>query len=196
MTSWQEKKRLELLEERRKEHERYAAERLAKVNAICKLAWLNGMSYGQYIAERSKNMSDTPNVTPTAENTPTDTPTKRGIREPLPPKKVERVKEMLAEGAKVNEIIAETLVSRATIDRIKSGTYGVKQPKKPPKVAEPAEIATPEVSKTSADGILRELISRAVETLRDTQGGTPDDCALVGKALGLLEAVEMMMNEA
>ena len=75
MTSWQEKKRLEVLEERRKEHEQYAAERLAKVNAICKLAWLNGMSYGQYIAERSKNMSDTPNVTPTAENTPTDTPT-------------------------------------------------------------------------------------------------------------------------
>ena len=192
MTSWQEKKRLELLEKRRKEHEQYAAERLAKVNAICKLAWLNGMSYGQYIAERSKNMSDTPNVTPTAENTPTDTPTKRGgIREPLPPEKVEKVREMLAEGAKVNEIIAETLVSRATIDRIKSGTYGVKQPKK----KEPAAVV-PEVSKTSADRILRELISRAVETLRDTQGGTPDDCALVGKALGLLEAVEMMMNEA
>ena len=200
MTSWQEKKRLELLEERRKEHERYADERLAKVNAICKLAWLNGMSYGRYIAERSKNMSDTPNVTPTAENTPTDTPTdtptKRGIREPLPPEKVERVKEMLAEGAKVNEIIAETLVSRATIDRIKNGTYGVKQPKKPPKAAEPAAITTPEVSKTSTTGFLRELISRAVETLRDAQGDTPDDCALVGKALGLLEAVEMMMNEA
>lgn len=191
MTSWQEKKRLELLEERRKEHEQYAAERLAKVNAICKLAWLNGMSYGQYIAERSKNMSDTPNVTPNAENTPTDTPTKRGIREPLPPEKVERVKEMLAEGAKVNEIIAETLVSRATIDRIKSGTYGVKQPKK----KEPAAVV-PEARKPRTDGIMRELISRAVETLRDTQGGTPDDCALVGKALGLLEAVEMMLNEA
>ena len=68
-------------------------------------------------------MNDTPNVTPTAENTPTDTPTKRGgIREPLPPEKVERVKEMLAEGAKISTIIAETLVSRATIDRIKNGT--------------------------------------------------------------------------
>lgn len=191
MTSRQEWERLKVLEKRRKEHEQYAAERLAKVNAICKLAWLNGMSYGQYIAERSKNMSDTPNVTPTAENTPTDTPTKRGIREPLPPEKVERVKEMLAEGAKVNEIIAETLVSRATIDRIKSGTYGVKQPKK----KEPAAVV-PEARKPRTDGIMRELISRAVETLRDTQGGTPDDCALVGKALGLLEAVEMMMNEA
>lgn len=193
MTSRQERERLKVLEKRREEHEQYAAERLAKVNAICRLAWLNGMSYGRYIAERSKNMSDTPNVTPnvtpTAENTPTDTPTKRGIREPLPPEKVERVKEMLAEGAKVNDIIAETLVSRATIDRIKSGTYGKKQKKK-----EPAAVV-PEVSKTSADGILRELISRAVETLRDTQGGTPDDCALVGKALGLLEAVEMMINE-
>lgn len=193
MTSWQEKKRLEVLEERRKEHERYAAERLAKVNAICKLARLNGMSYGRYIAERSKNMSDTPNVTPnvtpTAENTPTDTPTKRGIREPLPPEKVERVREMLAEGAKVNDIIAETLVSRATIDRIKNGTYGVKQPKK-----EPAAVV-PETSKTHTGGIMRELISRAVETLRDTQGGTPDDCALVGKALGLLEAVEMILGD-
>lgn len=192
MTSWQEQDRLKVLEKRREEHEQYAAERLAKVNEICKLARLNGMSYGQYIAERSKNMSDTPNVTPnvtpTAENTPTDTP-KRGIREPLPPEKVERVKEMLAEGAKISTIIAETLVSRATIDRIKNGTYGVKQPKK-----EPAAVV-PDVSKTSTDGVMRVLICRAVETLRDTQGGTPDDCALVGKALGLLEAVEMMINE-
>ena len=195
MTSWQERERLKVLEKRREEHEQYAAERLAKVNAICKLAWLNGMSYGQYIAERSKNMSDTPNVTPTAENTPTDTPTKRGIREPLPPEKVERVKEMLAEGAKISTIIAETLVSRATIDRIKNGTYGVKQPKKPPKAAEPAGVTTPEVSKTSTTGFLRELISRAVETLRDAQGDTPDDCALVGKALGLLEAAELILGD-
>ncbi len=119
----------------------------------------------------------------------TEEPKKRGIREPLPPEKVERVKEMLAEGAKVNEIIAETLVSRATIDRIKSGTYGTK-----PKKKEPAAVV-PNVSKTSTGGVMCELISRAVETLRDTQGGTPDDCALVGKALGLLEAVEMMMEE-
>ena len=140
-------------------------------------------------------MSDTPNVTPTAENTPTDTPTKRGIREPLPPEKVEKVREMLAEGAKISTIIAETLVSRATIDRIKSGTYGVKQPKKPPKAAEPAAITTPEVSKTSTTGFLRELISRAVETLRDAQGDTPDDCALVGKALGLLTAAELILGD-
>ena len=195
MTSWQERERLKVLEKRREEHEQYAAERLAKVNAICKLAWLNGMSYGQYIAERSKIMNDTPNVTPnvtpTEDNAPTNTP-KHGIREPLPPEKVERVREMLAEGAKVNNIIAETLVSRATIDRIKNGTYGEKRQ---PKKKEPAAVV-PETNKTSTDGILRELISRAVETLRDTQGGTPDDCALVGKALGLLEAVEMMLNEA
>ena len=192
MTSWQEQERLKVLEKRRKEHEQYAAERLAKVNAICKIAWLNGMSYGRYIAERSKIMNDTPNVTPTVtpteDNAPTNTP-KHGIREPLPPEKVERVKEMLAEGAKISTIIAETLVSRATIDRIKNGTYGVKQPKKKP------AAVVPEVSKTSTDGILRELISRAVETLRDTQGGTPDDCALVGKALGLLEAVEMILGD-
>lgn len=58
-----------------------------------------------------------------------------------------------------------------------------------------AGVTTPEVSKPHTDGVMRVLISRAVETLRDTQGGTPDDCALVGKALGLLEAVEMMINE-
>lgn len=184
MTSWQERKRLKVLEKRREEHEQYAAERLAKVNAICKLAWLNGMSYGRYIAERSKIMNEEENKVTTEE------PKKRGIREPLPPEKVEKVREMLAEGAKVNEIIAETLVSRATIDRIKSGTYGAKQPKR----KEPAAVV-PKVNKTSTDGVMRVLISRAVETLRDTQGNTPDDCALVGKALGLLEAVEMMINE-
>lgn len=194
MTSRQERERLKVLEKRRKEHEQYAAERLAKVNAICKLAWLNGMSYGRYIAERSKIMEEENKVTQT--QTAEEAPKKHGgIREPLPPEKVERVKEMLAEGAKISTIIAKTLVSRATIDRIKNGTYGVKQPKKPPKAAEPTEVTTSEVSKTSTTGFLRELISRAVETLRDTQGDTPDDCALVGKALGLFEAVEMMMEE-
>lgn len=189
MTSRQERERLKVLEKRREEHEQYAAERLAKVNEICALACKHGMSYGRYIAERSKIMNDTPNVTPTENNAPTNTP-KHGIREPLPPEKVERVKEMLAEGAKISTIIAETLVSRATIDHIKNGTYGVKQPKK----KEPAAVV-PETSNTRTDGVMRVLISRAVETLRDTQGGTPDDCALVGKALGLLEAVEMMINE-
>lgn len=183
MTSWQEQERLKLLEERRKEHERYAAERLTKVNVICKLAWLNGMSYGQYIAERSKIMEEENKVTIE------EAPKKRGIREKLPPEKVERVKEMLAEGAKISDIIAETLVSRTTIDRIRDGTYGVKQPKK-----EPAAVVS-EVSSPHTDGILHELISRAVETLRDTQGCSPDDCAMVGKALGLLEAAEMMLNE-
>lgn len=47
MTSWQEKKRLELLEERRKDHEKHAAERLASVNRICSLAVANGMTYGK-----------------------------------------------------------------------------------------------------------------------------------------------------
>ena len=183
MTSWQEERRNKVLEQRRAEHERYAAERQAKVNAICESAWLNGMSYGRYISERSKIMNEEEKVTEEA-------PKKRGIREPVPPEKVERVREMLAEGAKITDIIAETLVSRATIDRIKNGTYGAKQPKK-----EPAAVM-PETSNTHTSGILRELISRAVETLRDTQGDTPDDCALVGKALGLLEAVEMMLNEA
>lgn len=182
MTSWQEKKRLDLLKERRKEHERYAAERLTKVNVICKLAWFNGMSYGQYIAERSKIMEEENKVTIE------EVPKKRGIREKLPPEKLERVREMLAEDAKISDIIAETLVSRTTIDRIKSGTYGTKQPKK-----EPAAVV-PEASNTRTDGVLCELISRAVETLRDTQGCSPDDCAQVGKALGLLEAVEMVLE--
>lgn len=187
MTSWQEQERLKVLEKRRKEHEQYAAERLAKVNEICALACKHGMSYGRYIAERSKNMSDTPNVIPTAENTPTytptDTSTKRGIREPLPPEKVERVKEMLAEGAKISTIIAETLVSRATIDRIKNGTYGVKQPKKPHKAAEPAEVTTPEVNKNGTDSIVLRLIAEAKKNLTD------------GYTVGLLTAVEMILGD-
>ena len=130
MTSWQEERRNAILEQRRKEHERYAAERLAKVNVICALACKHGMSYGKYMIERDKIMEEN-KVTQT--QTAEEAPKKHGgIREPLPPEKVERVKEMLAEGAKISDIVAETLVSRATIDRIKNGTYGVKQPKKPP----------------------------------------------------------------
>ena len=184
MTSWQEKKRLELLEERRKDHEKHAAERLASVNRICALAISSGMTYGKYIIERDRIMSEENKVATE------EAPKKRGIREPLPPEKVEMVREMLAKGEKVNDIIAETLVSRATIDRIKNDTYGKKREKKKP------AAVVPKVNKANTDGILRELISRAVETLRDTQGDTSDDCALVGKALGLLEAVEMMLNES
>lgn len=183
MTSWQEGIRLKLLEERRKDHEKHAAERLASVNRICSLAAASGMTYGKYIIERDRIMSEENKVAIE------EAPKKRGIREKLPPEKLERVREMLAEGAKISDIIAETLVSRTTIDRIKSGTYGVKPPKK-----EPAAVV-PEVSSPHTDGILHELISKAVETLRDTQGCSPDDCAMVGKALGLLEAVEMMLNE-
>ena len=130
-------------------------------------------------------MSDTPNVTPTAENTPTDTP-KRGIREPLPPEKVERVKEMLAEGAKIGDIIAETLVSRATIDRIKNGTYGVKQPPKP-KTDKPAPSPAP---KPKPD-ILRRLIGQALEMLERSEV----DCKEIGAAVGLLTAAEMMLED-
>lgn len=186
MTSWQERKRLRVLEKRREEHEQYAAERLAKVNAICKLAWLNGMSYGRYIAERSKIMDEENKVT-------TEAPKKHGgIREPLPPEKVEKVREMLAEGAKVNEIIAETLVSRATIDRIKNGTYGVKQPKKPPKAAEPAEIATPEVSKSDKRDILRRLILEVKCCLSSAPAFEDKE---EGYVLGLLTAAELILGD-
>ena len=177
MTSWQEKKRLKLLEERRKEHEQYAVERLAKVNAICKLAWLNGMSYGRYIAERSKIMNEEEN------KVVEEAPKKRGIREPLTPEKVEKVREMLAKGEKVNDIIAETLVSRATIDRIKNGTYGVKQPKKPPKAAEPAVFTALEVSKNGTDSIVLRLIVEAKKSLTD------------GYVIGLLTAAELILGD-
>ena len=175
MTSRQERERLKVLEKRRKEHEQYAAERQAKVNAICESAWLNGMSYGRYIAERSKIMNEENKVVEEA-------PKKRG-REPLPSEKVERVKEMLAEGAKISTIIAETLVSRATIDRIKNGTYGVKQPKKPPKAAEPAVFTALEVSKNDTDSIVLRLIAEAKKNLTD------------GYTVGLLTAVEMILGD-
>lgn len=193
MTSWQEKKRLELLEKRRKEHERYAAERLAKVNAICKLAWLNGMSYGQYIAERSKNMSDTPNVTPTAENTPTDTPTKRGgFREPLTAEKISEVRSLIDSGATIAETAEQAGVSIATVNRIKNGTYGVKRPKKPPKAAEPAAITTPEVSKPDKRDILRRLILEVKCCLSSAYTFDDKD---EGYVLGLLTAAEMILGD-
>lgn len=188
MTSWQERERLKVLEKRREEHEQYAAERQAKVNAICESAWLNGMSYGRYIAERSKIMNEENKVVEEA-------PKKRGIREPLPSEKVERVKEMLAEGAKISTIIAETLVSRATIDRIKNGTYGVKQPKKPHKAAEPAVFTALEVSKNGTDDILRRLISEAKNNLSDVSAFEHCDCKEVGYAIGLLTAVEMILGD-
>ena len=183
MTSWQEQRRNEILAERYKEHEQYAAERLAKVNAICKLAWLNGMSYGQYIAERSKNMSDTPNVTPTAENTPTDTPTKRGIREPLTAEKISEVQALIDSGATIAETAEQAGVGKSTVSRIKSGAYGVKQPKKPPKAAEPAAFTALETSKNGADDIVLRLIAEVKKNLTD------------GYAIGLLTAVEMILGD-
>lgn len=123
----------------------------------------------------------------------TEAPKKHGgIREPLPPEKVEKVREMLAEGAKVNEIIAETLVSRATIDRIKNGTYGVKQPKKPPKAAEPAEIATPEVSKSDKRDILRRLILEVKCCLSSAPAFEDKE---EGYVLGLLTAAELILGD-
>lgn len=189
MTSRQEQERLKVLEKRREEHEQYAAERLAKVNAICKLAWLNGMSYGQYIAERSKIMNEEVKNEQTAEEAPKK---HGGIREPLPPEKVERVKEMLAEGAKISTIIAETLVSRATIDRIKNGTYGVKQPKKPPKAAEPAGVATPEASKSDKRDILRRLILEVKCCLSSAPAFEDKE---EGYVLGLLTAAELILGD-
>lgn len=191
MTSWQEWERLKVLEKRRKEHEQYAAERLAKVNAICKRAWLNGMSYGRYVAERSKIMDDMDEENKVL-TTNEETPKKHGIREPLTAEKISEVQALIDSGATIAETAEQAGVGKSTVSRIKSGAYGAK---KPPKAAEPTEVTTPEVSKTSTTGFLRELISRAVETLRDTQGDTPDDCARVGKALGLLTAAELIMGD-
>lgn len=191
MTSWQERERLKVLEKRREEHEQYAAERLAKVNEICALACKHGMSYGKYMTERDKIMEEENKVTQmqTAEEAPKK---HGGIREPLPPEKVERVKEMLAEGAKISTIIAETLVSRATIDRIKNGTYGVKQPKKPPKAAEPAAITTPEVSKSDKRDILRRLILEVKCCLSSAPAFEDKE---EGYVLGLLTAAEMILGD-
>lgn len=190
MTSWQELERLKVLEKRRKEHEQYAAERLAKVNEICALACKHGMSYGKYMIERDKMMEEENKVTQT--QTAEEAPKKRGIREPLAPEKVERVKEMLAEGAKISTIIAETLVSRATIDRIKNGTYGVKQPKKPPKAAEPAVFTALEVSKSDKRDILRRLILEVKCCL--SSAPTFEDKE-EGYVLGLLTAAELILGD-
>lgn len=165
-----------------------AAESMRRITLTLQQANAAGLSYGQFVAgERSKIMSDTPNVTPTEDNAPTNTP-KHGIREPLPPEKVERVKEMLAEGAKISDIIAETLVSRATIDRIKNGTYGLKQPPKP-KADKPAPKAEPKPD------ILRQLISEVSLALADVSGECENDDKAIGRALGLLTAAEMILGD-
>jgi hypothetical protein len=191
MTSWQERERLKVLEKRREKHEQYAAERLAKVNEICALACKHGMSYGKYMIERNKIMEEENKVTQT--QTAEEAPKKHGgIREPLPPEKVERVREMLAEGAEVNDIIAETLISRSTIDRIKNGTYGVKQPKKPPKAAEPAGVTTPEVSKPDKRDILRRLILEVKCCLSSAPAFEDKE---EGYVLGLLTAAELILGD-
>lgn len=191
MTSRQEQERLKVLEKRREEHEQYAAERLAKVNEICTLACKHGMSYGKYMIERDKIMEEENKVTQT--QTAEEAPKKHGgIREPLPPEKVERVKEMLAEGAKISTIIAETLVSRATIDRIKNGTYGVKQPKKPSKAAELSEVATPEASKSDKRDILRRLILEVKCCLSSVPAFEDKE---EGYVLGLLTAAELILGD-
>lgn len=81
------------------------------MNAICESAWLNGMSYGQYIAERSKIMSEEIKNEQTAEEAPKK---HGGIREPLPPEKVERVREMLAE---IKHLKAEVRACRELLRR-------------------------------------------------------------------------------
>lgn len=191
MTSRQERERLKVLEKRREEHEQYAAERLAKVNEICALACKHGMSYGKYMIERDKIMEEENKVAQT--QTAEEAPRKHGgIREPLPPEKVERVKEMLAEGAKISTIIAETLVSRTTINRIKNGTYGVKQPKKPHKAAEPAVFTTPEVSKPDKRDILRRLILEVKCCLSSAPAFEDKE---EGYVLGLLTAAELILGD-
>ena len=190
MTSRQEQERLKVLEKRREEHEQYAAERLAKVNEICKLAWLNGMSYGQYIAERSKNMSDTPTDTPTAENTPTDTPTKRGgFREPLTAEKISEVRSLIDSGATIAETAKKAGVGKSTVERIKSGTF---RAKKPPKAAEPAVFATLEVSKNDTDSILRRLILEVKCCLSSAPAFEDKE---EGYVLGLLTAAELILGD-
>jgi len=188
VTSWQERERLKVLEKRRKEHEQYAAERLAKVNEICKLAWLNGMSYGQYIAERSKIMSEEIKNEQTAE----EAPRKHGIREPLTAEKISEVQSLIDSGATIAETAEQAGVGKSTVSRIKSGAYGVKQPKKPPKAAEPAAITTPEVSKSDKRDILRRLILEVKCCLSSAPAFEDKE---EGYVLGLLTAAELILGD-
>lgn len=188
MTSWQERKRLKVLEKRREEHEQYAAERLAKVNEICKLARLNRMSYGKYIAERSKIMDEENKVTQTAEEAPRN----HGIREPLTAEKISEVQSLIDSGATIAETAEQAGVGKSTVSRIKSGAYGVKQPKKPPKAAEPAGVTTPEVSKPDKRDILRRLILEVKCCLSSAPAFEDKE---EGYVLGLLTAAELILGD-
>lgn len=192
MTSRQERERLKVLEKRREEHEQYAAERQAKVNAICALACKHGMSYVKYMIERDKIMEEN-KVTQT--QTAEEAPKKHGIREPLTAEKISEVQSLIDSGATIAETAEQTGVSKSTVNRIKNGTYGVKQPKKPHKAAEPAVFTALEVSKNGTDDILRRLISEAKNNLSDVSAFEHCDCKEVGYAIGLLTAVEMILGD-
>lgn len=188
MTSWQEWERLKVLEKRRKEHEQYAAERLAKVNEICKLAWLNGMSYGRYVAERSKIMDDMDEENKVL-TTNEETPKKHGIREPLTAEKISEVQALIDSGATIAETAEQAGVGKSTVSRIKSGAYGAK---KPPKAAEPAAITTPEVSKSDKRDILRRLLLEVKCCLSSAPAFEDKE---EGYVLGLLTAAELILGD-
>ena len=190
MTSWQEQERLKVLEKRREEHEQYAAERLAKVNEICTLACKHGMSYGKYMIERDKIMEEENKVTQT--QTAEEAPRKHGIREPLTAEKISEVQSLIDSGATIAETAEQAGVGKSTVSRIKSGAYGVKQPKKPPKAAEPAVFTALEVSKSDKRDILRRLILEVKCCL--SSAPTFEDKE-EGYVLGLLTAAELILGD-
>lgn len=206
MTSRQERKRLKVLEKRREEHEQYAAERLAKVNEICKLAWLNGMSYGQYMIERYQGMEENKveNTVETVENAENiEIPAKCGGRRPLTTSKIQQIEEMLADGMTQNAVAEAVGVSKSSVARIARGEFrkGKGRRKAEPKAkpepvaAEPAVFTALEVSKNGTDDILRRLISEAKNNLSDVSAFEHCDCKEVGYAIGLLTAAEMILGD-
>lgn len=55
-----------------------------------------------------------------------------------------------------------------------------------------SELSRPE--KSGKPSIIKWLVEQANETLRDAEGSDLSDCALIGKAIGLLTAAEALME--
>ena len=87
------------------------------------------------------------------------------------------------------------VLQEASAAGLSYGQYVAQEERK--KEAMKEEVVQPELSRPEKSGkppIIKWLVEQANETLRDAEGSDLNDCALIGKAIGLLTAAEMLME--
>lgn len=90
----------------------------------------------------------------------------------------------------MNEVLA-----KADAAGLSYGQYVAEEERK--KEAMKEKVVQPELSRSEKSGkppIIKWLVEQANETLRDAEGSDLNNCALIGKAIGLLTAAEMLME--